>query len=96
MSHNLRLLAHALCNYKRTLVQISWNASAAATSSVHSRQRANRHCYTPDLSVQACKNASLRWRCGNVMRFLTLEVALFFSNGICAGMLQYAFCFVYR
>ena len=38
----------------------------------------------------------LRWRCADLMRFMTLQVALFFSNGICAGVLQYAFCFVYR
>ena len=33
--------------------KIAWNASAAATTSVHSRQRAL------DLFVQVCKNASL-------------------------------------
>ena len=39
---------------------MAWNASAAATSSVHSRQRAKLIVtVTPDLSVQACKNASL-------------------------------------
>ena len=33
----------------------------------------------------------LRWRCTNLMRFMTSQVALFSSNGICSGMLQYAF-----
>ena len=39
---------------------------------------------------------TLRWRCANLMRFITLQVALFFSNGILYRHAPVCILFVYR
>ena len=38
----------------------------------------------------------LRWRCTNLMRFITLQVALFSSNGILYRRAPVCILFVYR
>ena len=48
------------------------------------------------LSRWIVKKAELRWRCANLMRFITLQVALFSSNGILYRRAPVCIVFVYR